>query len=100
MTDRDRDHEHGDFAEGQEASKEHEHHEGSFAEGESEEHRGADGGDFAEGRRPPRSTSITRAPSPKARRTRRSTSTDQGGLAVAEPRARLTRGGCLMGDSR
>ena len=32
------DREHGDFAEGQEANKEHEKEEGSFAEGQEEEH--------------------------------------------------------------
>jgi hypothetical protein len=31
-----KEHKHGDFAEGQEASDEHEHEEGTFAEGQSE----------------------------------------------------------------
>jgi len=32
-----KEHKHGDFAEGQEASEEHEHHEGTFAEGQKDE---------------------------------------------------------------
>ena len=35
MTEGDKDHEHGDFAKGQE--KKHEHHEGDFAEGQEKE---------------------------------------------------------------
>ena len=37
MTERDREHEHGDFAKGEEHSEEHEKHEGDFAEGQEDE---------------------------------------------------------------
>jgi hypothetical protein len=52
MTERDREHEHGDFAKGEEHDEEHVDHTGSFAEGqqdETHEHGEPIGGDFAKG---------------------------------------------------
>jgi hypothetical protein len=82
-----KEHRHGEFAEGQEGSEEHEHEEGSFAEGQAKEHHPQEGKhcDFAEGQEGRRSTSTRKGPSPKVRRRR--TTEGRSGSAVRGWRA-------------